>query len=150
VAASSGNLGGLAGADAICQTAANAVSLGGTFKAWLSDSTGSPSTRFVQGTGPYVRTDGVLIANDWADLTDGSIAAHITTNAAGGSASAAPWTGTGGSGTALSSHCNNWTSAAGGASGSNGQATGPLMCWSYCGSSVACSNTNLGLYCFEQ
>ena len=42
----------------------------GTFRAWLSDSTGSPSTRFTQSTLRYVRVDGVKVADDWADLTD--------------------------------------------------------------------------------
>ena len=41
-----GNIGGLAAADAICQTEAEEAELPGTYKAWLSDSGNSPSTRF--------------------------------------------------------------------------------------------------------
>jgi len=41
-----GNIGGLAAADAICQTEAEDAELPGTYKAWLSDSSSSPSTRF--------------------------------------------------------------------------------------------------------
>ena len=64
-----GDLGGLDGADAICN--ARAVGrLAGTYRAWLSDDTGTPSTRFTRSTVPYVRPDGVQIAADWDDLTD--------------------------------------------------------------------------------
>ena len=40
-----GNMGGLAGADARCQGLADAVGLPGTYRAWLSSATESPSTR---------------------------------------------------------------------------------------------------------
>ena len=49
-----GNLGGLAGADAKCQTRANAASLGGTWKAWLSDSTTSAASRLTQSVSGYI------------------------------------------------------------------------------------------------
>ena len=65
-----GNLGGLAGADALCQARAASAGLGGTYLAWLADSTGSPTTRFSMSAGPYVRTDDVLVAYSWSDLTD--------------------------------------------------------------------------------
>ena len=65
-------LGGASGADAKCQSAADAVSLGGTFRAWISTPTSSPSTRFTR-SGPYVLLDGTLVASDWADLTKGTL-----------------------------------------------------------------------------
>jgi hypothetical protein len=34
----------------------------------------SPSVRFTRSAVPYRLIDGTLIANDWADLTDGTIA----------------------------------------------------------------------------
>lgn len=68
-----GNLGGSGGADAKCQALATAAGMRGTFKAWLSDSTAGPSTRFVRSFYPYVRVDGVVIANNWQDLVDGSL-----------------------------------------------------------------------------
>ncbi len=64
-----GNMGGIAGADAICQSTADGESLGGTWKAWLAtDNTDEPVDRFVQNPGPYVMLDGTIIANDFADL----------------------------------------------------------------------------------
>lgn len=74
---SNGNLGGLTGADQKCQTLADSAGIHGTFKAWLGDSTKSPSNRFTQATVPYVKLDGSLIANHWTDLTDGDIANPI-------------------------------------------------------------------------
>jgi hypothetical protein len=45
-------LGGLSGADATCNSLAASAGLPGTYKAWLSDSASSPSTRFTQATFP--------------------------------------------------------------------------------------------------
>ena len=78
-----GNLGGLAGADAICQERAEAAGLApGIYLAWLSvdsGSAGTPLTRFVQSPGPYTLVDGTtIVANNWADLTDGFLAASIS------------------------------------------------------------------------
>ena len=71
-----GNLGGLAGADKKCQALATApgVGLPGTYKAWLSDSSNSPFTRFVKSPGPYQLVTGEKVADNWNDLTtcDGS------------------------------------------------------------------------------
>ena len=63
-----GDLGGLPGADAKCQAAAGAAGLPGTYMAWLSDDTGSPSTRMAHSKGPYVLPDGTVIVDDWDAL----------------------------------------------------------------------------------
>ncbi|MCA9638983.1 MAG: DUF4215 domain-containing protein, partial [Myxococcales bacterium] len=70
-----GNLGGLAGADAKCQARAQAAGLPGTFLAWLSDNTNNPNTRFTKSMGPYVLVNGTKIANNYTDLTDGTLLA---------------------------------------------------------------------------
>jgi hypothetical protein len=70
-----GNLGGLAGADAICQTAATNVGFGAkTWRAFLSVSyNGSPLHAIDRiGTGPWYDRNGRLIANDLAGLTSGN------------------------------------------------------------------------------
>ena len=73
-----GNIGGVAGADAICAAQANAAGLSGRFLAWLSDTRGaSPSARFNKSLGAYRLVDGTQIASSYADLTDGRIAAPI-------------------------------------------------------------------------
>ncbi len=109
--AQNGNLGGMTGADALCQSLANAASLEGTYLAWLSDSTGSPITRFTQATVPYVRVDGTVIADDWADLTDGDIQAPINIDETGAIVSGNAWSNTDpdGSKTAKDISCADWT-----------------------------------------
>ncbi|MFY0531633.1 hypothetical protein [Nannocystis pusilla] len=70
-------LGGIEGADAKCQAAADAAGLGGTFRAWISTPTSSPSASFVQSAEPYVRIDGVQIAESWVWLIDGDLDAPL-------------------------------------------------------------------------
>ncbi len=155
-----GNLGGLAGADAKCQALADAAALPGTYKAWLSDSTGSPSTRFTQSTVPYVLVDGTVVANDWADLVDGTLAHAIdktelggappvgNTSCAGGGY-ATVWSATSQSGTLASASltCSNWTATTGGAYW--GVATQTNSFWSAWCTGGICSWVS-PLYCFQQ
>src|SRR5689334_14187347 len=62
-----GNLGGLAGGDAVCQSLAQAVGAGGkTWHAYLSTSTVDAKTRI--GNGPWYNAKGVMIAQNVADL----------------------------------------------------------------------------------
>src|SRR3989344_4313337 len=65
----SGNLGGLAGADARCQERANVANLGGTWKAWLSDTTTSAASRLEHSPNPYTLVNGRIIADNWEGLT---------------------------------------------------------------------------------
>ncbi len=71
-----GNLGGITGADDKCQTEADgpaSIVPSGTYLAWLSDGFDSPDTRFTKSSHPYILPDGTKIAEDFTDLTDGSI-----------------------------------------------------------------------------
>ena len=62
-----GNLGGLAGADAVCQSLAQAAGAGGkTWHAYLSSSTVDAKSRI--GNGPWFNAKGVQIASSVADL----------------------------------------------------------------------------------
>lgn len=69
-----GDLGGLDGADLECRLAAEAAGIAAwpRFRAWLSDDTGSPLTRFTQGPAtvgvPYVLLNGARVADDLDDL----------------------------------------------------------------------------------
>ena len=145
------DFGGIAAADAICNQHA-AGKLPGVYKAWLSDDTDSPSTTFVQHTGPYVRVDGVQIASGWTDLTDGSIDAPLNvrengTDAGVGSA----WTGTLPDGTAVGhSNCIEWTSNADGDEGHGGRVIETDHRWTDFFTGFNCANFSLPLYCFQQ
>ena len=146
-------LGGLSGADTICQGLANAAGLPGTFMAWLSTQTQSPSTRFVQVTVPYVLPDGTVIANNWDDLTDSAIDHPIdqTEGADALSSASAVWTNTNANGgpTGLvndpDGHCGSWRSSG---TGNTGLTSENNADWTR-RASHPCSDT-LRLYCFQQ
>ena len=89
-----GNLGGLEGADAKCQELADAADLDGTFKAWLSDSETDARDRLTHATVPYRLVDGTTVADDFTDLTDGSLDAPINRTENGTAVGDRPWTGT--------------------------------------------------------
>ncbi|MBL8179282.1 MAG: DNRLRE domain-containing protein [Bryobacterales bacterium] len=148
----SANLGGLAGADAICNQEAAAAGKGGTFKAWLSTTTQSAAQRFVQSTVPIVRVDGALIAYDWADLTSGSIRAPINLTATGASITNpgpfSTWTNTTDTGAASSLDCVGWTSASSTLLGLGGVIVGTDASWTATVNRF-CS-TQLRLYCIQQ
>ena len=59
---------GLAAGDALCQTAATAANLGGTWKAWLSDTNDGAIERLVD-VGAYYLVDGLTkVFNNYANL----------------------------------------------------------------------------------
>ena len=62
--------GGAAGADGACQARALTAKLGGTWKAWVSDSQTSPAVRFTQSTTlSYRLLNGAPVAASWTNLT---------------------------------------------------------------------------------
>lgn len=160
---SGGTIGGLAGADQKCQGAATGAGLSGTYKAWLSDVTGSPSTRFTKSmVAPYVRVDGILVAMNWTDLTDGTLNAAIAkteNNTVGASEAvcdnATSWvfTNTRTDGTLLDAglSCIEWTSNTGGSGW--GTLSAADSRWSVSctgGAPVNYCGKRTPLYCFEQ
>ena len=118
-----GNLGGLAGADATCQTAAQGASLPGTFIAYLSTSTISAASR-VQNARGWVRTDGLPVADTGADLAAGSLFYPIALDQKGNPTTTTnSWqaTGTTYQGVVYSGDtCGDWISSAAGSSASAG------------------------------
>ena len=154
-----GDLGGLDGADAKCQAAAQAVELSGIYLAWLSSADASPSSRFIKSTIPYRLLNGSDVVANWADLTDGSLAAGINVSEVNGGPGkgmhscvpdTAPivWTSTKDSGSATGGMyaCNQWTALAGeGSAGLAGSVdfTWTSNCLAECGDEAA-------LYCVEQ
>ncbi|MFC1730253.1 DUF1554 domain-containing protein [candidate division KSB1 bacterium] len=154
-----GNLGGLTGADALCQAEADAIPklLGKTFKAWISDSTDIASQRLSHSvSSPYILTDDTtLIAFDWTDLTDGSIQNPLSKDANGASVSTTyVWTAVSNDGTLTSMGasqdwiCNDWMSSDSAHRGLHGLSDSDVY-WTSTLQTRICSEPNR-LYCFEQ
>lgn len=161
-----GNLGGLVGADAICQAEADAAGLEGTYLAWLGTPTGAPALRFRNlFSGPFLLVDGTEIAVNWADLTDG-LASPINLTAQGKEVSGYVWTGVWIDGHYASSQfsdwpwyptdCDLWTNS--NESGTYGDTGSTIWNWTlgYWCSTIGCGpydtycGEELRLYCFQQ
>ena len=151
-----GDFGGLSSGDSICQSRAGAAGLGGTWKAWLSDSATDAKDRITDAQ--YVRTDGVIVANSLNDLLtlisgtlNVRLRAPISKDEFGNLHSGATiMTGTYTGGTKSPWTCNNWTtktSSLGQAGSSTAMSTG----WTSWGSS-SCTTAwgTKSIYCFEQ
>ncbi len=156
-----GNLGGIAGADAICQTEAIGAGLTGSYKAWLSGTDGSqPAMSFTQSIGPYVLPDGTLVAFDWSSLTSGSLISPINKTASGCGTEcvvspAKAWTNTITSGWSWATwpgdNCMEWTvddSGFGSATYGDIDARGPE--WTEGANGFQLCDRPLHLYCFQQ
>jgi hypothetical protein len=109
----SGGATGLAGADAICRARARAGGLANAerFEALISDYAPNTAANRITSAGPWVRLDGVLVADDEADLFDDSLHAPLTVTELGTylSTDDGAWTGTSSSGGDTSSDCTYWT-----------------------------------------
>jgi hypothetical protein len=145
-----------ANADALCATAATNGALPGTYRAFLSDGSSDAATRLSHATVPYVLPTGTRIANNWADLIDGTIINGININEFGVNATAGSlcsgiaqvYTGSRANGTVFSDTCTNWTSNSSSAAGASGSWTSTTQQWSwYCGSGCDAQGA---LYCFQQ
>ena len=153
----SGNLGGLAGADAICQNLADTAPtpLPGTYKAWLTGDGESPATRFRRSALGYQRVDGVTVADSWADLTNGTLDNPINVTQAGATVSStieAVWTNTGTNGAQSTSgyDCINWTSSDFEDRGDTGNAKVTSSQWTTGFITAHCGFFSARLYCFQQ
>lgn len=150
-----GNLGGLSGADAKCLTQAGLGGLTGTYRAWLSTSISSPATdaSFTKASGPYRLVNGTPIAADWADLTDGALAAPINVTEFGvGAADTYVWTNTLPNGTAGGpldgKDCGGWMGTPSGG-GYIGRTFATNTQWTSLGL-LSCQTPPARLYCFQQ
>jgi len=153
------------GADMICQGFASAASLPGTYKAWLSDSSGTvyPANSFTHSIHPYVLVDGTTVAYNWTDLTDGSIEVPINMIAAGIiNPNIKVWTNVTTAGECFTTvdapmhTCNNWTSNSHldyGFTGTTWQPNAPPPGWEnhWTEHNVhPCNDRDVRLYCFQQ
>lgn len=152
------NLGGLKGADAKCQAEADdpqSIVPPGTYMAWLSDGPNSPDSRFTKSSHPYVLPDGKKIAENYNDLTDGSILNPINLDSSGKPVGYQRfWTGTNPDGTtaddgAFSGLCGGWAvDPPEGKDGWTGHTAKKTTSWTT-GPGYGCRQT-IKLACFQQ
>jgi hypothetical protein len=151
-----GNTGGLAGADEKCQAKADgpaSIVPEGTYLAWLSDGTDSPDTRFTKSSHPYILPDGTKIAEDFADLTDGSLLHPINVDETGTRVGKLNiWTGTNSDGTTAQDHltCDKWTAdPVAKFRGTGGSTSEDGKLWSEYSGRTICTKRRK-LWCFQQ
>ncbi len=150
-----GNLGGIAGANAKCQTRADAGGLNGSFRAFLgSTPTGLEDmdpNEILAETENLILVDGTVV-NRCSLWSDQAIENEIDLDETGATISTNTGVWTGGVddfGDASTTDCVDWTSASGGNSGRAGDATedGSLNPW-FAASTTICSASRR-LFCVE-
>lgn len=161
----SANLGGLAGADFKCQTLADAAALGGTYKAWLSDSVTGAKDRLTHSDVPYVLVDGTRVADNWTGLTSSTLINGIDRTESNGftpqanatcsnGGSSIVWTGTMPDGSkfdGVNSACSNWTDdTSSSVALPLGTPGATWAAWTDSGCGGGCFGLIAPLYCFEQ
>jgi hypothetical protein len=146
---------GLAGADNLCQTSANAALLGGTWKAWLSSGApNQPASNAVDriaDVGPWYRLDGEKAFNNKANLMTGPLVAlNVDENAhkAPHGTVIPVWTGTRAGGTWSGEDCSQWLEGITLRSAVYGRAETLGSTWTDAGM-IDCGGKH-SLYCFEQ
>jgi hypothetical protein len=147
---------GLAAGDAICQARASAAGLAipANFRAWLSDGATDAIDRLTSD-GPWVRPDGVKVADNKADLTDGALFTAISQDETGiYYGNWGVWTGTEDTGIKTTDTCNDWTNGTNAFFGDNGSASfagssNPGDGWSRRASGDPCDQSIRRLFCFE-
>jgi hypothetical protein len=110
-----GDFGGAAAGDAICQQHAHDAGLDGKFIAWLGTADTNPVTR-LSGSRGWVRVDGVPIADQSDALVTKSALAPVALDEHGRDVrNSQPqfWTGTHSDGTFGSGNCTDWTGGPG-------------------------------------
>lgn len=143
-----GNLGGLAGADQKCSTAAQAAGLGGTWKAWLSDANTNAIDR-ITANGPwYLRDNDSRVFNNKANLMTNPLTPIRRDENDGTVNGFNTWTGTRVGGT-RSTHCASWSSSAAAEFGQAGSTLSNTNSWTEESAAIRCSEQH-HLYCLEQ
>jgi len=144
----SGNLGGLAGADQVCNTLAIAAGIGGTYRAWISVN-GTDAIDRITSTGPWKLVTGEVVADDKTGLASGTLKRLVDKDETGKTPPDAEdrvWTATGANGRFNGPDCTGWTSE--GPDGLVGEAkNGAAGRWTALGNE-GCGQVNR-VYCFE-
>lgn len=148
-----GNLGGVAGANAQCQQLAKAANLGGTFVAWLSVTVPpDPVVDRLQDVGPWYLVDRkTLVLPSELALAAGALAPidHDEKGIKLTGTQNLVWTGTQSNGQAAAQNCGNFAAAVGQGLAGNANKQGLEWTQSAVGNPASCA-VPLRLYCLEQ
>ena len=119
-----GNLGGLAGADSLCQSSAIAAGLSRTYKAIMSDATTNAKDRLSLLGAVYIfesATSRQKVVDLGVDLWDSTLLRPIDRDESFNNYSGQAWSGTQSEGTVgIATNCNSWASNSSGVSGTVG------------------------------
>lgn len=146
---------GRAAADSVCRLRADAAGLpaADSFVAFLSDSGLAEDPDAVDRLtldGPWIRTDGLRIAQTRADLVDGRLDVPLNVDEFGTFYSNwGAWTGTTTSGLATGADCVGWTAGTSGATGTLGLVNTISGEWVEAGVPAGCGLAPVRLYCFS-
>lgn len=154
-AAFSPNFGDVAGADTLCQSAADGANLTGTYVAWVSVWDDNAWTDLPKGE-PLIRRDGATIVAKAEDLIKGQstiLQNPINLDQNGNPATGYAWTGTHAQGLWQGWDCNNWTVHTTGSIGAIGNLNSTHQEWSLDNSpdpieEIYCDSTH-HFYCFR-
>ena len=122
---------GLEAADAICRDQAGLLDLdnASNYKAWISNGTTAAIDR-IESDGPWVRLDGMPVADHKNDLIDGALRAPLNLTVDGRYLDRpSAWTGTSLSGQPLDPNCDGWTSSDSETRGRGGEAAFVNSSW---------------------
>ncbi|MDP1602252.1 MAG: DUF1554 domain-containing protein [Legionella sp.] len=147
---SDGNLGGLTGGNAICQTRADSVGLTGVWRAWLSTAVVNASTNILYDSSiTYVRSSqtSTVIAPPGTLLSGTLATTFFTETGVAPPGGVEVHTGTLQNGTNAGNNCINWTSGVAANAGLVGKTTETNAGWTNTGLS-AC-DFPARLYCFQ-
>jgi len=143
-------IGGVAGGDSKCQSAATAVGYSGTWQAILSSSTVNAASRLPFNWASLKRPDGVVVANSWQDLWDGTLQNPINVSENLTTYNGQVWTNTRSDGTKIYSTfagaCNDWAGVTG-ADGGDGNSSTSLSQWAHYGDGNSWCTNSYPIYC---
>ncbi len=152
-----GNLGGVIGADAKCQTQADAATLGGTWRAIISQPVAAnwAANRIDYNWDRLVDINGTVIATSPSDLWDGTIASPINIDENGVVQTGNVWTSSTSFGASISENttvgdnCSNWTDGLSDSSGLKAGAISAVNSTWISGVNGRCWSDFNRLYCAE-
>jgi hypothetical protein len=141
----SGNLGGISGADSVCNSRALAAGLSGAFVAWISDSSNQAIDRLTSN-GPWKWRNGTTVFANKLGIPNSEVIAPFD-EFGNFLSSDNSWTGSESDGTVNPDNCLNWTSSNSGIIGMEGDFGPGVGLWSKKGTGT-CDNLRK-LICFQ-